>query len=41
MQTSDVINQMADDLGSYQLLMDFWFSVEEVFDQTCTSDSSS
>lgn len=39
--TSDVINQMADDLGSYRLLADIWFSVEDIFNQNCNSDLDS
>lgn len=41
LSTADVINQMADDLGSYRFLADIWFGVEEVFDQDCNSDSDS
>lgn len=39
--TADVINQMADDLGSYRFLADIWLSVEDVFNQNCDSDSDS
>ena len=39
--TSYVINQMADDLGSYRLLIDIWISVEDIFDQNYGSDSDS
>ena len=39
--TADVINQMADDLGSYRLLADIWFGVEEVIDQHFDPDSDS
>lgn len=30
--TSDAINKMADDIGSYLLLTDMWSAVDEIFD---------
>lgn len=34
--TSFLINKMAEDLGSYKSLLDIWFQVEEVLDNTIT-----
>jgi len=39
--TATTVNKMADDLGSYQLLVDIWMSVEEVFEEDCDSDQDS
>ena len=35
--TSFLINKMAEDLGSYKSLLDIWFQVEEVLDNTITA----
>ena len=34
--TSFLINKMAEDLGSYKSLLDIWFQIEEVLDNTIT-----